>query len=196
MAQDIYYDDTNLQRLFEQLTPEQRRKSFRGAMLRAGSALKKAATTQLRSKMKAPPSPELEKGIRRVVYKKKALGFRVTVGTKRKRRNGKGSDQGFYLSRRRGKNITDARERTRQGKPALIWLEEGTAMRSTGTKGKSTNKAWEKYRKKGKKVNRGRVAPLKFMEAAKRQAMPGITDRVHNEITRSVLRTAKKYGCK
>lgn len=115
------YDDRNLQKLFAELQPKRRRQAIKGALRRAATKVKRTAISNLRSCVNS--TPKLEKGIRALVWKHKS-GFRVTVGTKRANKAGKG-EQGFYQSRR---------QRPKNGKgrkyPVLLWLEDGTAMRN------------------------------------------------------------------
>lgn len=178
MSTDVYYDDSNLQRLFEQLTPAQRKRMFRGAMGRAATTVRKSAVKNLRSSIHS--SKDLEKGIRKIVYKQKLLGFRLTVGTKRASKDGKRKAVGFH--------------RNRQGKdkPVLIWAEEGTVRRKakSGARFKSGNK-WVNTKSK----DRGKMRASKFMEAAKRQSMPRVATNVREEITKGIIKMAKKYGC-
>ncbi len=105
-------DDDNLVKLFEALNPKQRKQAIQGALRRAATKVKKEAVKNLRSARNGKgetikTSKELEKGIRRLAYKKH-LGFRVTVGSKKKAKT----------------------------KPILVWAEEGTKKRFTKTQTK------------------------------------------------------------
>ena len=80
MAQSIEYDDKNLQRLFAELEPKRRVQALKGGFRREANQVRKTAINNLRSSINS--SKDLEKGVRAIVFKRKA-GFRVTVGTKR-----------------------------------------------------------------------------------------------------------------
>lgn len=166
MAQDISYDDTNLQRLFAEMAPKQRAKALRGAFRRAANQVRKAALENLRSSIRS--DKDLERGVRTVVYKRVA-GFKVTVGTK-KGKLGRGG-YGYH--------------KNRQGleKPVLIWAEDGTASRSTKGIGRV-------------KRSTGRMKRYGFMHKTLEQTKGNITSTLHNEIRDNVQKVAKKYGCK
>ena len=80
MSNDIYYDDSQLMRLFEALSPQARLKAMRGAFLNSAKELRKVAVANFRSSG-IKTSRDSERGIRAVRYKR-TLGYRVTVGTK------------------------------------------------------------------------------------------------------------------
>ena len=82
MGTDFTYDDTRLRRMFESFGEKQRRTAMRGAFRAAASNVRAGAVKELRSSG-LRSNRDVEKGIRVVVYKK-ALGFKVTVGTKKK----------------------------------------------------------------------------------------------------------------
>lgn len=113
---DFEYDDRKFQRLCGALTPKQRRQALRGAMRRSATLLRKASVTALRQSGRLRPDANLLKGVRSIVYKKKALGFRVTIGTKYGK---KGPTSGYHHNR------------FGLDKPVLIWNEEGTKARRT-----------------------------------------------------------------
>lgn len=115
MAGNIDYDDKNLQRLFAELEPKRRLQAIKGGFRREANQVSKTAINNLRSSIQS--GKDLEKGIRAVVFKRKA-GFRVTVGTKKAGKNGKG-EAGFHTNRQGLK------------KPVLIWAESGTVERKT-----------------------------------------------------------------
>ena len=71
--------------MFESLGEKQRRTAMRGAFRAAASNVRAGAVKELRSSG-LRSNRDVEKGIRVVVYKK-ALGFKVTVGTKKRRVN-------------------------------------------------------------------------------------------------------------
>ena len=101
------YDDSNLQKLYEALDPKRREKALRRAFRREATRVRRSAVNRLRGSIRS--DRDLESGIRALVFKRKAVGFRVTVGTKRVKRTGK--EFGFHKNRRGLK------------KPVLIWAE-------------------------------------------------------------------------
>ena len=90
MANGVTYDDSRLTRLMEALSPAQRERALRNAFRAEARKVRKAAVKNLRgSGLKV--NAEVEKGVRAVVYRQVA-GFRVTIGTKGKRRDYSGMD--------------------------------------------------------------------------------------------------------
>ena len=108
---DFYYDDRRLMSMFEELEPRRRVQAMRGALRQAANEVRKKAVENLRAS-KLNSNRDVEKGIRSVVWKR-SLGFRVTIGTKKKR----------------AKNESKARARR-----AIVplWAEGGTDERHTG----------------------------------------------------------------
>lgn len=164
----IEYNDENLQRLITVMAPGQRLKILKGAFRREANNVRKVAVNNLRAGLQS--NKDLEKGIRALVFKRKA-GFRVTIGSKAKRyKRGKEKETwtgfGFHTNRH-GKK-----------KPVLIWAEEGTQWRRT------------------KKHSTGRMKRYGFMQKTLTEVEAGVTDRVHKNISRSLIGIAKKYGCK
>ena len=93
MATSIDYDDRDLQRLFAELEPKRRVQALKGGFRREANQVRKTAINNLRSSINS--SKDLEKGVRAIVFKRKA-GFRVTVGTKRANKTtGKGEEKGI-----------------------------------------------------------------------------------------------------
>lgn len=180
MSDSFTYDDSNLQRMFAALRPEQRLKALKGAFRREANRVRKVAVNNLRASINGDKL--LEQGIRAIVFKKKA-GFRVTIGTKAaSKKTGKG-ERGYYISRRRrGKPGAT-------GKPVLIWAEEGTADRHT----KSRTRVFTRSRK-GHPT--GRMKRYGFMTKALSEVRDSVTDNIHNEVVNQVIKTAQKYGCK
>ncbi len=176
------YDIKNLQKLFDQLQPKQQRQALRGAMRRAATTVKRAAIANLRTCVNT--TPELEKGVRTMVWKRKA-GFRVTVGEKRANKSGKG-EAGFYISRH---------QHNKDGKPrklpVLRWLDTGTKVRKSKTKTRFRVGS-DKWRM-GK--NHGFLKKYAFMDKTKNQVAPTITKTVQDEVITNVQRIAKRYGC-
>lgn len=181
MAEKIYYDDTQLQKMFEALEPKARVRMFKGALRRSATAVRRVAVANLRARMQGS-SPALEKGIRALVFKR-TLGFRVTVGTKRASKDGKKKAQGFHTNRRG------------LDKPVLIWAEDGTQRRYTGVHRSSAKRYQRAVANRSKKGYRGKMPALRFMEDTKNQSLPTISARLQDEIVNGVVKTAKKYGC-
>lgn len=177
---DIQYDDSNLYRLFEQLDYKVRRKALKGAFQRAANKVKRTAIANLRG-TGINHAGELSRGIRAVVFKRQA-GFRVTVGTKKGKKGGKG-ERGMYMTRNQGK------------KPVLIWVEEGTVSRRVKTKTRIRVKGpGDKWFTAG--YGRGRMPHYGFMAKTASQVKGSVTDMLHKEIIDNINRVAKKYGCK
>lgn len=132
---DFYYDDRRLMSMFEELEPRRRVQAMRGALRLAANELRKKAVENLRSS-KLNSNRDVEKGIRSVVWKR-SLGFRVTIGTKKKR----------------AKNESKARARR-----AIVplWAEGGTDERHTGRSSFS-----------GRGRRTGKMPAFRFMEATK-----------------------------
>ncbi len=181
-------DDEKLFKLFEALDPKQRKKAIKGALTRAGSKLRKAAVENLmtvvpktgKGKQKSSPlkaGKEMAKGIRRVNYKDK-IGFRVTIGTKKRKKGSKGPDYGYY---------TNSRGLT---KPVLIWAEGGTDKRDT-----KTGSSWRGSRRKRRGHYTGRMPRYGFMEKTKTEMAPKVEAMLKEEINLNIQRIAKKYGC-
>lgn len=164
----ITYDDSNLRKLFEELEPKRRVQALKGGFRKAADFVRKTAISELRGSG-INTSRGLEKGIRRIVYKKR-LGFSVTVAFK----TGK-KEAGFHTNRRGLR------------KPVLLWAEEGTAERYT-------NRGFSFSRRKGKKY-RGRMPKYGFMEKAKDKVESRVTEELRTGIVKNVERIAKKYGC-
>lgn len=178
MAKVIDYDDSNLQRLFDALTPKQRMVAMRRAFKREASYVRNIAISNMWGCLNA--GRKIESGIRAIVFKRKA-GFKVTIATKRANSKGNG-ERGYYISRK-------LRKKDATGKPVLIWAEEGTDPRYT--KGRIKMGIW-----KSRKVHStGRMRPYGFMKKTLDETQFTVTDHLRNEIIESVQTEAKKYGC-
>lgn len=160
----VDYDDSNLQRLFEELEPKRRLQALKGAYRKEAGKVRKMAVNNLRS-TGVHTSKGLEKGVRALVFKKK-VGFRVTVGERYANKNGKG-EAGFHTNRQGLK------------KPVLRWMDTGTKDRRT---------------KKG--ARRGRMKRYGFIAKTTDDVRDTVTGDLRGEIVNSILRVAKKYGCK
>ena len=174
MARNIDYDDENLQRLFAELEPKRRLQAIKGGFRKEANQVRKTAINNLRSSVQS--NKDLEKGVRAIVFKRKA-GFRVTVGTKRAGKNGKG-EAGFHTNRQGLK------------KPILIWAEEGTKERKTKSSG-------------GKRADRkrsahrtGRMKRYGFMAQTLNGVRDTVTNNIREMVAENVQQIAKKYGCK
>lgn len=100
------YDDSQLRKLFAEMTPSQRAKALRGAFRREAADVRKTALANFRSRVKhARQRPT--KFVRATVFKR-GLGFSVTVRPKR------------------GRNAP-------LEELHAVWLEEGTTTRRTKT---------------------------------------------------------------
>ncbi len=168
----LTYNDTELQRLFTELDPDKRLKALKGAFRREANMVRKTALNNLRGSIRT--DKDLEKGVRAVVFKRQA-GFKVTVATKRAGKNG-GVALGFH--------------KNRQGleKPILIWAEAGTKERKTKTKTKVFTRS-----RKGHST--GRMKRYGFLRQTQADVADTVTNDLHNEIERNVVKIAKKYGC-
>lgn len=176
MARTIDYNDENLQRLFAELEPKRRLQAIKGGFRREANQVRKTAINNLRSSIKS--SKDLEKGVRAIVFKRKA-GFRVTVGTKRAGKNGKG-EAGFHTNRQGLK------------KPVLIWAEEGTKERQTKPK-KGTRRRAARLRASHRT---GRMKRYGFMAQTLTSVRDTVTTNIHEMVAENVQKVAEKYGCK
>lgn len=176
MARSIDYNDKNLQRLFAELEPKRRLQAIKGGFRREANQVRKTAINNLRSSIQS--NKDLEKGVRAIVFKRKA-GFRVTVGTKRAGKNGKG-EAGFHTNRQGLK------------KPVLIWAEEGTAERKTKPK-QGTRRRAARLRASHRT---GRMKRYGFMAQTLTGVRDTVTANIHKMVTENVEQVAKKYGCK
>ena len=116
--------------------------------------------------------------MRAIVFKRKA-GFRVTVGTKRAGKNGKG-EAGFHTNRQGLK------------KPVLIWAEEGTKERQTKPK-KGTRRRAARLRASHRT---GRMKRYGFMAQTLTSVRDTVTTNIHEMVAENVQKVAEKYGCK
>lgn len=176
MARQIDYDDSNLQQLFADLEPKRRLQAIKGGFRKEANRVRKTAINNLRSSIRT--DKDLEKGVRAIVFKRKA-GFRVTVGTKKAGKNGKG-EAGFHTNRQGLK------------KPILIWAEEGTQERRTKPK-QGTRRRAARLRASHRT---GRMKRYGFMSQTLNSVRDTVTANIHEMVTENVQKVAKKYGCK
>lgn len=171
----IAYDDSNLRKLLFELEPKRRMQAVKGAFRKAASKVKKQAASNLRSSG-LQVRKGMEKGIRQVVYKR-TPGFRVTIGTKKANaKTGKG-ESGMHVNRRGLK------------KPILLWAEGGTKSRSTKSRRGKCGRG-----RKGHPT--GSMPSSRFMEKTRAQMKGSVTDELHDAMEQSIIKTARKYGCK
>lgn len=177
MARDIQYDDRDLQRLFAEMDPKRRLQAVKGGFRREANNVRKTAVNNLRGSG-IRTDKDLERGVRALVFKRTA-GFRVTIGTKKAGKDGKG-EKGFHINR--------------QGlhKPILIWAEEGTEMRKTKPK-QGTRRRASRLRSSH---STGRMKRYGFMAQTLSSTRDKVTDNIHKMVTENVEKVAKKYGCK
>ena len=179
----ITYDDSRLEKFFADLDPKQRKSALKGCMRRSAGKVRKQAVSNLRScttrKGTAINSNrELERGIRAIVYKKKAVGFRVTVGP------GRGG-RGYYKTKgykRREKMGKSQKILNSHLKPVLIWMETGTEARKT----RSTRRV------KGHPT--GTLRSYGFIKKTEDQMKGRITEVVRDSIREYMTKLIKKYG--
>ena len=180
----MYYDDTELRKLFKEMDPEHRFKALKGAFRREANMVRKVAVNNLRSSgLRSADAEDMDKGIRAIVYSK-SPGFEVTVKPKKK----KGRAFGFH--------------KNRQGldKPVLMWAEAGTEMRKTKGR-KSKNKGSKSLIKimafglKRKGHSTGRMKRYGFLRKTNASVAHTVTHDLHKEIVTNVVKTAKKYLC-
>ena len=176
MVRSIDYNDENLQRLFAELEPKRRLQAIKGGFRREANQVRKTAINNLRSSIQS--NKDLEKGVRAIVFKRKA-GFRVTVGTKRAGKNGKG-EAGFHTNRQGLK------------KPVLIWAEEGTKDRKTKPK-QGTRRRAARLRASHRT---GRMKRYGFMAQTLQSVRDTVTNNIHEMVADNVQKVAEKYGCK
>ena len=176
MARDIDYDDRNLQQLFADLEPKRRLQAVKGGFRKEANRVRKTAINNLRSSIRT--DKDLEEGVRAIVFKRKA-GFRVTVGTKKAGKNGKG-EAGFHTNRQGLK------------KPILIWAEDGTEERKTKPK-QGTRRRAARLRASHRT---GRMKRYGFMAQTLSSVRDTVTANIHEMVTENVQKVAKKYGCK
>lgn len=166
------FDDSRLLKAFEELEPKRRLQAIRGGIRKTGNRVRKKAVSNLRN-TGIHTSRDLEKGVRLVLYKKKAAGFRVTVGTKKA--SGRKKAQGYHTNKRGLQ------------KPVLIWWESGTRDRRTKSKTRV-------FTRKKKGHYTGRITARRFMEQTLDQTRDSVTNEMHDMIRESVQKVIRKYG--
>ena len=193
----IRCDIDKLEKMMHDLEPKRRMQAVKGAFRKAANKVRKQAVSNLREKRSQilssrekanrrvdpgkNPNPELEKGIRALVYKRKT-GFRVTVGTKKANKKGLG-EKGFHTNRRELKKPEEERRKL----PILLWAETGTKERHTKTRTKI-------FRRKKKGHYTGRMPTMGFMDKTRKEVEEKVTDDLKNAIEENIIKTARKYG--
>lgn len=172
---DFFYDDSKLTALFEALEPKVRVRALKNAFRAAARQLRNIAISNLRSSSangkRFKSNREVEKGIRQVVWKK-SLGFRITIGTKKKKGTGNRRFDLYRIVPLWAEGGTEERynERTRYG-------------RITGRRKNVSGRA--KYR--------GRLGAYGFMKKTL-----GMTDGIETQLKQNIVtyveRAAKKAG--
>lgn len=177
MSASMTYDDTRLRSLIDSLTPEQRYKAARRGIQRMARKVRQAVISAMRSKIKS--NKELERAVRSMVYKKKAVGFRVTVGESRGKRS-----KGYYYS-----------EHSKREVPLGRWLDTGTKPRTTAM-GFMSRGVLHAFTNGRKGHSTGTLPRYGFIAEADQQVYAEVTDGLTAEIIKAIEETAKKYGCK
>lgn len=173
MAKVLEYVDRNLQQLFAEMEPKRRLQAIKGAFRKSANRVRRIAVNNLRSSVQS--NKDLEKGIRSIVFREKA-GFRVTIGTRKANRAGKG-EVGFHTNRQGLK------------KPILIWAEEGTKLRRTKSNGK------RRALRLRSAHSTGRMRRYGFLAKTLESVRYTVTADLHKEVINNVHRVSKKYGC-
>ena len=176
MADSIDYSDRDLQQLFAEMEPKRRLQALKGGFRREAHQVRKTAINNLRSSIRS--DRDLEKGVRALVFKRRA-GFRVTIGTKKANKKGKG-EAGFHKNRRGVK------------KPVLIWAEGGTVERKTRPK-RGTRRRADRLREAH---STGKMERYGFMAKTLDSVRGSVTEDVRKMVQENITKVAKKYGCK
>lgn len=182
----IYYDDTRLRQMIEALSPAQRKKALKGAFSSIGTKIRKQAVANMRQATAAKKTGSgtfasnryVEKGIRKVNYRR-VLGFRITVGTRKRKVSYSGMDDST-------RNM--AKKRNREEAIVALWAEGGTV-------GRKTRSRRTKRGRMGRGRNTGAMPAFRFMEKTKATGFDEATRLVESEILKSIEKTAARYGC-
>lgn len=198
MAEPLTYDDSELQKLFEEMSPKERKKLFRGTSGRTATMVRRTAVSNLRKTLNS--NKALEKGIRKVVSKK-SIGFRVTIGSKKMKGRNKGKRNGVRRYGKEKMTWTGFEQYTTsrgKDKPILIWAEPGTKWRTVKAKNGGqrfmTAGGWKTTKAHGGRY-RGRMKRGDFMEKTLLQTKGKVTIIFQTEIEKGMQKIAKKHGC-
>lgn len=181
---EFIYDDSKLQQMWRELEPKRRVQALKGALRAEANRVCRIGRGIIAGQFRH--GRQLAGGMRAVVYKKKAVGFKVTVA-------GKKTKKKFEDKK---KHAADARKRSMHvnsrglEKPVLLWATLGTKMRQT--KGRF---GWKGYRAG---ANRGRMNEMRFdfMRRTASMADGTVCANLSRAIVESVTKIAKKYGAK
>ena len=163
--QSFVYDDKRLWEMYAQLSPAKRRTALKGAFRRCGNEVRKVALTNLRAAVHPQGDRRDFEKGVRLIMFKQSAGFRVACSYDPKTKEGAHTN-------RHGLR-----------KPVLMWLEDGTAQRATKSRSGRTGH------------NTGRITRQGFLDAARRQCEPSVTEDIHRSVVEFVTKTARKYGC-
>lgn len=171
--------------MYEELTPAYRRKALKGAFSAIATKLRKEAVGNMRSataSKKTGPSGFasnrfVERGIRKVMYKR-SLGFRITVGTKKRKVDYSGLDE-------KGRKAKSKQER--ESAIVALWAEGGTV-------GRNTRKTRTKRGIRGRGHATGFMPSFRFMEKTKSIGFKEANRILEEEIIKSLEKTVTKYG--
>lgn len=170
------YDDRNLRKFFADLDRKGRKKVIQGACRKVGNSVKKVAVKNLRASG-LNNADKMTAGVRVVVFRREA-GVRVTVASRRaKRDTGKG-ERGMHTNRY-GKK-----------KPVLAWAETGTRRRKS--KNATRYQVGGKWRS-GR--SRGSMKRYGFIARTLNQVEHSAGDQLKEEITDRLNKLSKKDGC-
>lgn len=168
MASEFHYDDSNLQKLFSELTPKYRLRAIKGALRGEANRVRKVVVKNVRHDFR--PDADLERGVRAVVYKDRP-GFKVTV---------------MFTTGKRAKGMHF--NRRKELKPVLFWASLGTGSRRT--RGKIGLKGYRRGRYTGS------MPQYPFMAKSDAETTGTVTANLRKAIVKNVERTAKRYGAK
>jgi hypothetical protein len=180
MKASVTYTDRQLRQLFDELEPKRRLQTLKSAFRREANSVRRTAIQNLRASTNLHGSQlhvtrDMEQSIRAVVFKKIA-GFRVTIGTKRANKYGKG-ELGMHINRRGLK------------KPINIWAEIGTNERYTRSRSKV-------YVRSRASHPTGRMKRYGYLRKTRDQVSDTVTDNLRSELVNSTIKASKKYGCR
>ena len=181
MSRSFKYDDTQLRKLYGQLSEEQRGKALKGAMRREARKFRSKVAHTLattpggrRGRPLDIDEGDAEEHIRARVFKK-ALGFQVSIYARKGRKWG-------YHHNRHGDD-----------KPILMWAEGGTDQRRTKSNAGKHRRTWTWRLRRGH--NTGRMQAYRFMSITRDREKDNVSASLQDEFRKYVTTTAKRYGC-
>lgn len=173
MPTKIEYDDSNLQKMWRELEPKHRRQALKGALRREANRVRNIGRGIVAGQFRH--GRELAKGLRAVVYKRKAIGFKVTVDGRKTKKKFDDAKQHLRDARKRSMHINSRGVE----KPILAWASLGTKSRRT---------------KRG--ANRGKMREYDFMRRTDSMVTGTVRANLSKAIVESVTKIARKYGAK